>query len=150
MLHPPLAERDITPYRLQSVIAEARRGNLHPTSLDARFYDHRGARAVAAYAAAAADQKQVVSLLETLSNEDFRRLLQAIDRIEPHPDLRYIIEWTCRKTPTVSSKRKHIAGSASRQLQRRSLPFHNASLPQLNHRGRFGPVPSSPHIWRSG
>ncbi|KAH7151922.1 hypothetical protein B0J13DRAFT_251705 [Dactylonectria estremocensis] len=121
------AKRDTTPYRLQSVIDEARRGNLHPTSLDARFYDHGGARAVAAYAAAAADQKQVVSLLETLSNEDFHRLLKAIDRIEPHPDLRYIIERACRKTPTVPSKRKYIAGPRRRRTARQSSPS-SASL----------------------
>ncbi|KAH7228920.1 hypothetical protein BKA60DRAFT_627469 [Fusarium oxysporum] len=121
------AKRDTTPYRLQSVIDEARRGNLHPTSLDARFYDHGGAPAVAAYAAAAADQKQVVSLLETLSNENFRRLLKAIDRIEPHPDLRYIVERACRKTPTVPSKRKYIAGPRRRRTVRQTSPS-SASL----------------------
>ncbi|KAM0554140.1 hypothetical protein ACHAPJ_006939 [Fusarium lateritium] len=123
------AKRDTTPYRLQSVIDEARRGNLHPSSLDAKFYEHGGAPAIAAYAAAAADQKYVVSLLETLPDDDFRRLLKAIDKIEPHPDLRYLIERACRKTPTVPSKRKYIAGPRRRRTARQNIPPPASSSP---------------------
>ncbi|CVL08155.1 uncharacterized protein FMAN_14185 [Fusarium mangiferae] len=112
------AKRDVTPYRLQSVINKARRENLDPNSPDAKIYEHGGANAIAAYAAAAADQQHVLSLLETLPDHDLRRLLKAIDEIEPHPDLRYMTERACRKTSTVSSKRKHIAGPRRRHTAR--------------------------------
>ncbi|RKK17494.1 hypothetical protein BFJ66_g1029 [Fusarium oxysporum f. sp. cepae] len=127
------AQRDSTPYRLQAVIDQGKHGQLDTKSLDGRFYCHGGARAVAAYAAALADQKEVASLLETLSAEDFRRLLEFIDNFEEHPDLRYITRRAERTKPR-ATKRKRLPRSRQRRGIRQPRgghrPYHEHEGPQ--------------------
>ncbi|KAF7172761.1 hypothetical protein CNMCM6106_006881 [Aspergillus hiratsukae] len=115
------ASRQTTPYRLQTVIAECKSGKADKASLEARFFAHGGVRAVAALAAAATDEKQVVRLLKGLPEPQLLSILKLIDTFEPHRDFLYIVETLDRRKPSKLSKRKYIPGPRSR---RRSLDSH--------------------------
>jgi hypothetical protein len=115
------ASRQTTPYRLQTVIAECKSGKADKGSMEARFFAHGGVRAVAALAAAAADEKQVMRLLKGLPEPQLQSILELIDTIEPHRDFLYIVETLDRRKPSKLSKRKYIPGPRSR---RRSLDSH--------------------------
>ncbi|CAG9950512.1 unnamed protein product [Clonostachys rosea f. rosea IK726] len=111
------AERDTTPYRLQTVFAACKSGDIDKTSLEARFYEYGGVRALAALAAAMSDDKQVVPLLQMLSNDALRSLLVSIKKIEPHSDLVFLTERIRRKKQRPSSKRTTLAGPRQRRKQ---------------------------------
>lgn len=104
------SSRQTTPYRLHSIVTECKAGSVDTSSLEAKFFEYGGVRTVTALAAAAADNKQIVRLLNGLSNAEFQAFLKSIDAIEPHRDLLYIIETLERKKPSRLSKRKHVAG----------------------------------------
>jgi hypothetical protein len=104
------SSRQTTPYRLHTIVTECKAGSVDTASLEAKFFEHGGVRTVTALAAAAADNKQIVSLLKGLSNAEFQAFLKSIDAIEPHRDFLYIIETLERKRPSRLSKRKHVPG----------------------------------------
>ncbi|OAF58254.1 hypothetical protein VC83_06376 [Pseudogymnoascus destructans] len=104
------SSRQTTPYRLHTIVTECKAGSVDTSSLEAKFFEYGGVRTVTALAAAAADNKQIVSLLKGLSNAEFQAFLKSIDAIEPHRDFLFIIETPERKRPSRLSKRKHVLG----------------------------------------
>lgn len=104
------SSRQTTPYRLHTIVTECKAGSVDTSSLEAKFFEYGGVRTVTALAAAAADNKQIVSLLKGLSNAEFQAFLKSIDAIEPHRDFLFIIETLERKRPSRLSKRKHVPG----------------------------------------
>ena len=122
------SSRQTTPYRLHTIVTECKAGSVDTASLEAKFFEHGGVRAVTALAAAAADNKQIVRLLKGLSNAEFHAFLKYIDAIEPHRDLLYIIETLERKRPSKLSKRKHVPGPRPPRPRPRP-PGHNSHIP---------------------
>jgi hypothetical protein len=114
------SSRQTTPYRLHSIVTECKAGTVDKASLEAQFFEHGGVRTVIALAAAAADNKQIVSLLKGLSNAEFQAFLKSIDAIKPHRDLLFIIETIERKRPSRLSKRKHVPGPRLARRPRRA------------------------------
>ena len=104
------SSRQTTPYRLHSIINECKTGMVDKASLEAKFFDHGGVRAVTALAAAAADDKQIVGLLNGLPHAEFQAFLKFIIAIEPHGDFLFIVETVDRKRPSKLPKRKHVPG----------------------------------------
>ncbi|OBT71267.1 hypothetical protein VF21_09922 [Pseudogymnoascus sp. 05NY08] len=108
------SRRQTTPYRLHTIVTECKAGSVDTSSLEAKFFEYGGVRTVTALAAAAVDNKQIVSLLKGLSNAAFQAFLKSIDAIEPHCDLLFIIKTLERKKPSRLSKRKHVLGPRPR------------------------------------
>ncbi|KFY28204.1 hypothetical protein V491_00579 [Pseudogymnoascus sp. VKM F-3775] len=125
------SSRQTTPYRLHTIVTECKAGSVDTSSLEAKFFEYGGVRTVTALAAAAADNKQIVSLLKGLSNAEFQAFLKSIDAIEPHRDLLYIIETLERKKPSRLSKRKHVPGP-------------RPPRPRPRPRDHYSPIPGSP------
>lgn len=122
------SSRQTTPYRLHTIVTECKAGSVDTSSLEAKFFEYGGVRTVTALAAAAADNKQIVSLLKGLSNVEFQAFLKSIDAIEPHRDLLYIIETLERKKPSRLSKRKHVPGPRPPRPRPRPRD-HNSHIP---------------------
>ncbi|EEA22901.1 hypothetical protein TMatcc_001765 [Talaromyces marneffei ATCC 18224] len=136
------AQRQTTPYRLHTIVAECKSGTLDEGSLEARFYAHGGVRAVTALAAAATDEKNVVKQLKGLPDSQLQSFFRTVDIISPHRDFLFIVETVDRKKPARLSKRKHLPEPRSR---RRLQERHNAdglqqerlrNLPVESHRHR--------------
>jgi hypothetical protein len=121
------SSRQTTPYRLHTIVTECKAGTVDKASLEAQFFEHGGVRTVTALAAAAADNKQIVSLLKGLSNAEFQAFLKSIDAIKPHRDLLFIIETLERKRPSRLSKQKHVPGP--RLARRPRLRGHYSHIP---------------------
>ncbi|KAH6646801.1 hypothetical protein BKA67DRAFT_540286 [Truncatella angustata] len=98
--------RSITPYRLHTIVAECKAGNIKRSTLEAKFFSYGGTKAVTYLAAATTDNKAVVGLLKNLEDDQLRRFVESIGTIEPHQDLRYIVDTLERKNPARLSKRK--------------------------------------------
>jgi hypothetical protein len=125
------AERYSTPYRLQAVVAACQSGDIEKQSLEARFYEHGGIRALAALAATTADDKLVVPLLQKLPDQAFDCLLKSIDSLKPHRDLAYLTERICRRRKQkVPSKRVTLAGPRQRRKPPTRYPTGAASANQ--------------------
>lgn len=69
-------------------------------------------------AAAVADDKDIVSLLEKLDEEDFCHLLRSINTIERHRDLCYLTDRIDRLRPAVPSKRASLPRPRQRNTRR--------------------------------
>ncbi|OAF58985.2 hypothetical protein VC83_06144 [Pseudogymnoascus destructans] len=129
------SSRQTTPYRLHTIVTECKAGSVDTSSLEAKFFEYEGVRTVTALAAAAADNKQTVSLLKGLSNAEFQAFLKSIDAIEPHRDLLFIIETLERKRPSRLSKRKHVPGPRPPRPRPRGHYSHiPGSVPQALER----------------
>ncbi|KAK5043456.1 hypothetical protein LTR84_011972 [Exophiala bonariae] len=102
------AERHSTPYRLHSVISACKEGKTDEASLEAKFFEHGGARAVTALAAAAADDNNIMVQLENLRNEELQAFLESIDTIEWHRDLLFMAEAMDRKRLSITSKKIYL------------------------------------------
>ncbi|KAL5359337.1 hypothetical protein BJX96DRAFT_56686 [Aspergillus floccosus] len=117
--------RQTTPYRLHTIISECKSGKTDVFSLEGRFFAHGGVRAVAALAAAATDDKDVVKMLKRLPELHLQALLRAIDTLEPHRDFIFIMETVDRKKPPRVSKKKHVPAPRSRRRHFRACHLQN-------------------------
>lgn len=122
------SSRQTTPYRLHTIVTECKAGTFDKASLEAKFFGHGGVRTVTALAAAAADNKQIIRLLNGLSDAEFQAFLKSIDAIEPHRDFLFIIETLERKRASRLSKRKHVPGPRPPRSRR---PRHPHSVPRV-------------------
>jgi hypothetical protein len=138
------SSRQTTPYRLHTIVTECKAGMVDRASLEGKFFEHGGVRTITALAAAAADNKQIVSLLKGLSNAEFQAFLKSVDAIKPHGDLLFIIETLERKRPSRLSKRKHVPGPrpARRPHLRGQYSHIPGSVPQALE--KFQMVTKSP------
>ncbi|OBT87382.1 hypothetical protein VE02_04155 [Pseudogymnoascus sp. 03VT05] len=58
-----MTSRQITPYRLYTIVTKCKAGSVDTSSLEAKFFEYGGVRSVTALAAAAADNKQIALAL---------------------------------------------------------------------------------------
>lgn len=148
------SSRQTTPYRLHTIVTECKAGLVDQDSLEAKFFEHGGVRTVTAFAAAAADNKKVVSMINDLSDTEFQAFLRSIDAIEPHRDLLFIIETLERKRPSRLSKRKHVPGPRPPRSSRTRGHYSQTpgSVPQALERFQMvnsSPINTSPAISHS-
>ncbi|CAI6092488.1 unnamed protein product [Clonostachys chloroleuca] len=125
------------------MFAACKSGDIDKTSLEARFYEYSGIRALAALAAAISDDKQVVLLLQTFSNNALRSLLDSIKKIKPHSNLAFFTERIHRKKQRPPLKRTTLAGphqhhkqaaaTASRTTQQTSVSILESPEPTERH-----------------
>ncbi|KAH7151405.1 hypothetical protein DER46DRAFT_665396 [Fusarium sp. MPI-SDFR-AT-0072] len=119
------AERDKTLYRLLSSVKACQEGTIQEESWEKRFYNHGGTKALTCFAAAVADDRSVVSLLEKLSKDDLDGLLSSMNMIERHRDLCYLTDRIDRqKQQTARSKRSTLP----RPRRRTKRPTPQAKL----------------------
>lgn len=109
------SKRSASPYRLHTIISECKAGTIDRTSLEAKFFQHGGAKAVTCLAAAATDNKQIIPLLTSLSDGQLQCFISSIELITPHRDLLFIAETLDRKKPPRPSKRKAIPSVRTRR-----------------------------------
>ena len=102
------AERQSTPYRLHSVISACKARTIDEASLEAKFFEHGGVRAVTALAAAAADDNNIMLQLEDLRDAELQAFLESINTIEWHRDLLFMAEAMDRKRLSITSKKTYL------------------------------------------
>lgn len=117
--HSLQSSRVTTPYRLHTVISECKAGTVEKTCLEAKFFVHGGARAVSAFATAAADDKRIVGLLNGLPDTQLQAFLNSINTIPPHRDFLFMVETLDRRKPSRLSKRRCIPGPRHRPRRHR-------------------------------
>lgn len=83
-----LSSRQRTPYRLNAAVASCVQGMLPKDSLEMRFFQEGHVRAVAALAAATADNKSIPRLLRSQSPEQISALIDDIAKMAEHGDFR--------------------------------------------------------------
>ncbi|GJP88744.1 pectin degradation protein KdgF [Aspergillus niger] len=147
------SSRQRTPYRLHTIVSECKSGRTDSHSLEGKFYNHGGIRAVAALATAATDNKQVVTLLKHLPERHLQALLRSIDDIEPHRDFIFIVETLSRRKPPRLSKRKSIPEPRSRrryQWPNGANKSPNTLDEQVPDHGRFTECSARNSLSRTG
>jgi hypothetical protein len=99
------AERKKQPWRLQTIISACKKGQIGKASLEARFFQHGGVRAVTALAATGADKKTILKQLEGLGEKEFEWLLKVVDGFEWHKDLDEMAVTVDKRRPALTAKK---------------------------------------------
>ena len=101
-------ERQLTPYRLHSIISACKQDIIDRASLEAKFFRHGGVHAIAALAIAAADDNNIMLQLEDLGDVELESFLESIAEIKRHPDVQFMAEALDRKRPSITSKKTQL------------------------------------------